>query len=109
MFIVVNVIYYAYACTCTPYDVIVSYVMFIRETLKGNHFRNICFQTHLKLKLCMLTFFIIKPEVVGTITMTTNCLFIVLLRNFVFLTPMFLCHLQRMTLGSMVIYVEFPV
>ena len=31
----------------------------------------------------------------------------ILLRNLVFLTPMFLCHLQRMLSGTVVIFIEF--
>ena len=57
----------------------------------------------------MLILFIFKLEVAGTITMTLNCLARVLLRNIIFLTSMFLCHLQRMASSSVVIYVEFPI
>ena len=90
-----------------PYDVIVPYVMIIRERLKGIHFKNVCFQTLLKLNLCTLILCIIKPEVVETITIALNCLVRALLRNLIFFTHMFSCCLQRMASGSAVINIKF--
>ena len=53
--------------------------------------------------------FITKPEMTRTMTMTHECRVGILLRNLVFLIPMFPCRLQRMALGNVIIYVEFLV
>ena len=50
----------------------------------------------------MLIVFIIKPEVAGMMTMTSIGLVGILLRNLVFLTPMFLCRLQTELMASMI-------
>ena len=49
-------LYYAFVCMFLSYDLVSSYVMFIRLRLKETRFGNLCFSKLLKLNLCMSTY-----------------------------------------------------
>ena len=48
-------LYYAFVCMFLSYDLVSSYVMFIRLRLKETHFGSLYFPNPLKLNLCMFT------------------------------------------------------
>ena len=63
-------LFYAFACVFLSYDLVSTYVMFMRLKLKENRFGNFMFSKPLKLNLCIFTLFIIKLEVAVTTTIT---------------------------------------
>ena len=83
------------------------HVMIIKVRLKEVCFENL-FSNSFKIEFMYVYPFITKPEVAVTTTRYINCLVGILLRNLIFLTPVFRCYLQRIALGSVIIYVEFP-
>ena len=62
-------LFYAFACVFLSYDLVSTYVMFIRFNLKETRFGTYVFQT-LKIQSIYIHLFIIKPEVVGMTVMT---------------------------------------
>ena len=107
--LVMNVLYCILSCLYKPYDIVLSCVMIIRIRLKETSFGSLCFQMPQNWIYACSPFYNLNSKWLGWWQRHINCLVRILLGNLEFLTLVFLCHLQRMSSGNIIIFVEFLV
>ena len=107
MFLLYLLLWMPYACLFTFYDSIVCYGIAYKRTNKSKMLWTWRISNLFKIELMYAHLFIRKPKVTGMIMMTLTYLVRILLRNFYF-SHLLLCCLQKRSIGSVVIFVEFP-